>query len=119
MKAIKNHIATWVIMVFVLISGLILSTPPCEGMSILHRDGAVWSSDTGWELTMPPYYPGTSYAIDIKYRADGTYGILHTDGAIWDSSRGWLMNMPPYYPGTGYAMALALKPGHRHVQKIL
>ena len=111
METIKRHVATCVIMACVLIGGGLLSAQRCEGVTILHRDGAIWSSDSGWVLTTPPYYPGTSYAMDIAYRADGTYGILHTDGAIWDSSRGWLMDAPPYYPGTAYAQALVLKPG--------
>ena len=111
MKAIKRDVATWVIMVCIFVGAGLFSARQCEGVTILHRDGAVWSSDTGWELTTPPYYPGSSYAIDFAYRADGTYGILHTDGAMWDSSRGWLMGTPPYYPGTSYAQGLALKPG--------
>ena len=49
---------------------------------ILHKDGAIWSSDAGWNLDTPPNYPGTAYAVDIEYRADGSYMILHKDGAV-------------------------------------
>jgi len=73
---------------------------------ILHKDGALWSLDTGWTTTTSPYYPGSAYAVDIEYRADGSYVILHKDGAVWDSVSGWNMAAPPYYPGTGYASDL-------------
>ena len=77
--------------------------------SILHRDGAICSSEAGWELSTPPYYPGSSYAVDVAYKADGSYTILHTDGALWDSETGWLLTTPPYYPGSAYAKALEVK----------
>jgi len=72
---------------------------------ILHRDGALWSSDTGWEVNTPPFYPGTAYAKDLELLAD-RYLILHQDGAIYDSVSGWNVNTPPYYPGTEYAVEL-------------
>jgi hypothetical protein len=73
---------------------------------ILHRDGAIWSSDTGWEVSTPPYYPGTAYAKALEVREDASYVILHYDGAIYDSAAGWVMTSPPYYPGTNYAVDL-------------
>jgi len=74
---------------------------------ILHQDGALWSSETGWEVTTPPYYPGTGYARDLELLADG-YLILHRDGAIYDSATGWIVTTPPYYPGTAYARDLEI-----------
>jgi hypothetical protein len=72
---------------------------------ILHRDGALWSSDTGWTTTTPPYYPGTDYARGLE-QVGSKYIILHKDGAIYDSMDGWYTASPPYYPGTGYAVGL-------------
>jgi len=73
---------------------------------ILHKDGAIWSSETEWNVSTPPYYPNSSYAVDIKYMADGSYTILHTDGALWNSETGWNLSTPPYYPGSAYAVEL-------------
>jgi len=79
---------------------------PC----ILHKDGAVWFSDTGWELGTPPYYPGTEYARDLEPHPNGSYGILHKDGALWISTDGWELGTPPYYAGTEYARKAKLLP---------
>jgi len=73
---------------------------------ILHQDGALWSSATGWITTTPPYYPGTAYARALQVREDNSYVILHKDGAIYDSATGWLVTTPPYYPGSNYAVDL-------------
>jgi len=75
---------------------------------ILHKDGAIWSLDSGWTTTTPPYYQNTSYAVDIEYRADGSYVILHKDGAIYDSASGWVTTAPPYYPGLAWAVDMKL-----------
>lgn len=66
--------------------------------SILHKDGALWNSTTGWTLTTPPYYPGNDYARDLEYRANGSYLILHKYGAVYDSAAGWIMTTPPTMP---------------------
>jgi hypothetical protein len=76
---------------------------------ILHRDGAIWSSDTGWNVSTPPYYPGTAYAKALEVRDDASYVILHYDGAIYDSAAGWVMTSPPYYPGTAWAVDMKLE----------
>jgi len=72
---------------------------------ILHRDGAIWSSDTGWNVSTPPYYPGSDYARALEVRTD-RYIILHKDGAIYDSVGNWNVSTPPYYLGTNYAVDL-------------
>ncbi|RLC75193.1 MAG: hypothetical protein DRI61_15320, partial [Chloroflexi bacterium] len=79
-------------------------------IALLHHDGAIWRSDTGWNLNTPPYYPDTGYAVRFAYRPDGSYVILHKDGALYDSVTGWITTNPPYYPNTGYARGLLLKP---------
>jgi len=71
---------------------------------ILHRDGALWSSATGWVLTTPPYYAGSDYARDLELLEGGDYLILHKDGALYDSAGGWTMTTPPYYAGSNYAV---------------
>jgi hypothetical protein len=38
------------------------------GYKILHRDGAIYDSATGWVMTAPPYYPGTNYAVDLELK---------------------------------------------------
>jgi hypothetical protein len=76
---------------------------------ILHRDGAIWSSETGWDVSAPPYYPGTDYARALELREDASYAILHRDGAIYDSATGWLTTSPPYYPGTTWAVDMKLE----------
>jgi len=76
---------------------------------VLHKDGAIYRTATGWQTTTPPYYPGTAYAVDMEKRADGSSTVLHTDGAIWNSSTGWNTATPPYYPGTAYAKDLKFK----------
>ena len=83
--------------------------------TILHKDGALWNSASGWTMTTPPYYPTTDYARDLEYRANGSYVILHKDGAVYDSATGWKTTAPPYYPGTNYARALQLKTGTNYV----
>jgi len=35
---------------------------------ILHKDGSLYNSATGWLLTTPPYYPGSNYAVDLVVR---------------------------------------------------
>jgi hypothetical protein len=77
------------------------------GYVILHKDGAIYDSATGWLVTTPPYYPGTTWAVDMKLSGSG-YVILHKDGAIWSTSAGWVMTTPPYYAGSNYARALQL-----------
>jgi hypothetical protein len=76
---------------------------------ILHKDGAIYDSSSGWTLTQPPYYPGTDYARALQVRADNSYVILHKDGAIYDSSSGWITSTPPYYPGSGSAVDIKLQ----------
>jgi len=75
-------------------------------LTVLHKDGALWSSDTGWTLTMPPYYAGTAYAQALQVRGDESYVILHKEGAVYDSASGWITTTPPYYPGTAWAVDL-------------
>jgi hypothetical protein len=75
------------------------------GYIILHRDGAIWHSDTDWDVSTPPYYPGTDYARGLELVGSG-YVILHRDGAICSSANGWLVTSPPYHPGTNYAVDL-------------
>jgi len=82
-----------------------------DATTILHKDGALWNSVTGWTISTPPYYPGTAYAVDLEYRANGSYLILHKDGAVYDSATNWRMTTPPYYPGTAWAVDLELKAG--------
>jgi hypothetical protein len=72
---------------------------------ILHRDGAVYNSDTGWTLSSPPYFPGADWVVDFTYNSQGM-SILHKDGAIWNSSSGWILSSPPYYAGSAYAKAM-------------
>ena len=72
---------------------------------ILHKDGALWSTDGSWIFTTPPYYAGTDYAAGLELAGED-YRLLHQDGAIYDSATGWNMDPPPYYPGTGYARDL-------------
>jgi len=84
--------------------GLIMDSAN-EAPEILHRDGAIWSSETGWNTATPPYYPGTGYARALALVGAG-YKILHRDGAIYDSVNGWVTTSPPYYPGTDYAVDL-------------
>jgi len=81
---------------------------------ILHRDGALWYSDTGWVLTTPPYYPGTDYARDVEF-SGSSYLILHRDGAIYDSVSSWNVNTPPYYTGAAYAVDLAVNGGGEEI----
>jgi len=38
------------------------------GSMILHKDGAIYNSVTGWVITTPPYYPGSNYAVDLEVR---------------------------------------------------
>jgi len=73
---------------------------------ILHKDGALCSTATGWNVNTPPYYPGSNYAVSLKTKPDGSTTILHKDGAIWNSSSGWTLTTPPYYPGSAYAKDL-------------
>ncbi len=75
---------------------------------ILHRDGAIWYSDTGWELGTPPYYVDTDYARALEL-VEGGYLILHKEGAIYDSVDGWNMSTPPYYPGSEWAVDLEVR----------
>jgi len=72
---------------------------------ILHKDGAIYDSVSGWITTSPPYYPGTAWAVDFLYNSQGV-NVLHRDGAVWNELYGWNVNAPPYYPGTDYARAL-------------
>jgi len=82
-----------------------------DATTILHKDGALWNSVTGWNTSTPPYYPGADYAVDLEYRADESYLILHKEGAVYDSASGWLTATPPFYPGTSWAVDLELKAG--------
>lgn len=94
---------------FMLVLAVSFSVPALAEVCILHTDGAIWSSEAGWEIGTPPYYPGSSYAVAIKSIADGGYTILHKDGALWNSDTGWLLTTPPYYPGSAYAKDLELR----------
>jgi len=81
-------------------------------MAILHRDGALWYSNTGWVTTTPPYYPGTDYARSLQiywWISSEYYTILHKDGAVYDSGGGWNTASPPYHPGTAYARDLEVR----------
>ncbi|RLF53479.1 MAG: hypothetical protein DRN28_07000, partial [Thermoplasmata archaeon] len=89
-------------------SGWYFFTTPSEGYAILHRDGAVWFSDTGWDLSA--YYPFSDFAVDMEYGASGPVYILHRDGAVWNSDTGWDLNTPPYYADSDYARDLEFKP---------
>jgi len=104
----KICFACMVVMVVVLLAGAAVAQTAL-GFQILHKAGGIYHYDTGWELSTPPYYPGTDWAVDFMYGPMGAV-ILHRDGAIWESGTGWNMNTPPYYPGSDYARALtALK----------
>lgn len=72
---------------------------------ILHKEGAIYDSNNGWNLNTPPYYAGTEWAVDFVFNSQGL-SILHKDGAIWNSTDGWVTTSPPYYAGTEYARAL-------------
>jgi len=76
--------------------------------TVLHRDGANWNraAGSGWDYSTPPYTPDSDFAVDMEYRADGTFLILHREGAIWDSDAGWILDTPPYYAGDDYARDL-------------
>jgi len=77
--------------------------------TILHKDGALWNNIDGWNLSTPPYYPGTDYARALAFRSNGSYLILHKEGAVYDSASGWLTTTPPFYPGMSWAVDLKLK----------
>lgn len=77
-----------------------------ENFAILHRDGAVYNSDTNWNYSS--YYAGTAWVVDMEFDDSGDHVLLHKDGALWRSSGGWLLTTPPYYPGSNYARALEL-----------
>jgi hypothetical protein len=51
---------------FILLLVVFFSASSLAEVFILHRDGAIWSSATGWTLTTPPYYPYTNYAVDLE-----------------------------------------------------
>jgi predicted outer membrane repeat protein len=76
--------------------------------AVLHQDGAIWFSNSGWLLDQPPYYSMTGYARDLEFTSTG-YVVLHKDGALWSSGAGWMLGTPPYYPGSDYARALELR----------
>jgi len=76
-----------------------------EPYRILHKQGAIYTLDSGWTLTTPPYYAGVDWAVDMVSDAQGVT-ILHKDGALWNDTGGWDLTTPPYYPGTNYARAL-------------
>jgi len=76
--------------------------------TILHKDGALWNSASGWTLSKPPNYPGSDYARDLEYRSNGSYLILHKQGSVYDSASGWNLSTPPYYPNV-WARALKLR----------
>ena len=80
-----------------------------EPYRILHKQGAVYTLDSGWTMTTPPYYPGVEWAVDLVADSEGVT-ILHKDGAMWSEAGGWDMNTPPYYPGSNYAQALDAGP---------
>lgn len=80
-----------------------------EPYRILHKDGAIYNTDTGWNLNTPPYYPGNDWAVDLVADSEGVT-ILHKDGAMWNDTGGWDMSTPPYYPGSNYAQALDAGP---------
>ncbi|MBW2040052.1 MAG: hypothetical protein JRI46_10770 [Deltaproteobacteria bacterium] len=101
----KRCLGGLVIVLVVLVAGVALAQMPAGPYNILHQEGAIYNSDTGWNLSTPPYYPGTAWAVDFIYNSEGV-SILHTDGAIWNTTTGWNIATPPYYAGTGYAKAL-------------
>jgi hypothetical protein len=101
----KKWIGCLVAFVALLVAGAAVAQMDSGPYHILHKDGAIYNSDTGWIVTTPPYYPGTDWAADFLYSPEGV-SILHRDGALWNESSGWIVTAPPYYPGTGYARAL-------------
>jgi len=74
---------------------------------ILHKDGALWNSTTGWLTATSHYYPGTAYARALKLWGNGIYLILHKEGAYFLGLAGlglWTTTTPPYYPGNAWAV---------------
>jgi len=91
-----------------LLAGASVAQPPVLDpgpFHILHKQGAIYNSNTGWNLSTLPYYPGSDWAVDFVYNSQGV-SILHRDGAVWNSDTGWNLNTPPYFAGTAYAKAL-------------
>jgi hypothetical protein len=86
-------------------AGIVMAQMDPGPYHILHKDGAVYNSDTGWMLSSPPYYGGADWVVDFTYNSQGM-SILHKDGAIWNSSSGWMLSSPPYYAGSAYARAM-------------
>ena len=104
----KRWLAGLVVLVVVLLAGA-ATAQTILPFHILHKEGAIYHYDTGWDLSTPPYYSGSDWAVDFMY-GPGGLAILHRDGAIWESASGWNLSSPPYYPGSDYARALnALK----------
>jgi len=98
----KRYIVLVICLVVVIVAARGWAAP----YHILHKDGAIYDSETGWIVSTPPYYPGIDWAVDFLYDPDDGNKILHRDGAVWSEGSGWIITAPPYYPGTGYARAL-------------
>jgi len=86
-----------------LVAGVAAAQMDAGPYHILHKKGAIYDSDTGWNLNTPPYYAGSDWAVDFIYNSQGV-SILHRDGAIWNETAGW--DMTVYYPTSDYATAL-------------
>ena len=100
----------WFIGMLVVCSALLMVVGPAAAedagpFHILHKQGAIYNSNTGWNINTPPYYAGSDWAVDFTYTSEGV-SILHQDGAIWNATTGWNMASPPYYAGSGYARAI-------------
>jgi len=81
--------------------------PPPEKLVILHKCGACWWPDTGWDVGNP-YTAGFAWAVDWEFHPinPGEYVILHKAGAVWKSWLGTGGNWDtgdPYTPGGDWA----------------
>lgn len=101
----KRWFAGMVVCLAVLLASAAVAQMDPGPFHILHKQGAIYNSNTGWNLSTPPYYPGSDWAVDFVYNSQGV-SILHRDGAVWNSDTGWNLNTPPYFAGTAYARAL-------------
>jgi len=74
-----------------------------RGGFILHKSGAVWMDQGGWDTSTTPYTPGVDWAQDLERDLSSwDFLILHKTGAFWTSWAGWWTG-DPYIPGTDWA----------------
>lgn len=99
----KRWLGCLVVCVVLLMAATAMAVPP-NPYHVLHKEGAVYDPNSGWNMSTPPWYPGNDWAVDFLYRPGGPFAILHKDGAIYDSEYGWNLTSS-YYPGTNYARA--------------